>query len=44
LLAGRPGDREAALRAAGVDTFIYAGCDMIEALGGLHSVLGVNPR
>ncbi len=44
LLAGRPGDREAALRAAGVDTFIYAGCDMIEALGGLHSVLGVNAR
>lgn len=42
LLAGRPGQREAALRAAGVDTFIYAGCDMIEALGGLQSVLGVN--
>lgn len=42
LLAGRPGQREAALRAAGVDTFIYAGCDMIEALGDLQSVLGVN--
>lgn len=42
LLAGRPGQREAALRAAGVDGFIYAGCDMIEALGGLQSVLGVS--
>lgn len=42
LLAGRPGNREAALRAAGVDGFIYAGCDMIEALGSLHSVLGLS--
>jgi methylmalonyl-CoA mutase len=42
LLAGRPGEREAALRAAGIDTFIFAGCDMIEALGGLQSVLGVD--
>jgi methylmalonyl-CoA mutase len=31
-LAGRPGEREAALRAAGVTGFIYAGCDMIAAL------------
>ncbi|MFM9850961.1 MAG: methylmalonyl-CoA mutase family protein [Hyphomicrobiaceae bacterium] len=42
LLAGRPGQREAALRAAGVDGFIFAGCDMIEALGNLQSVLGVS--
>jgi methylmalonyl-CoA mutase len=42
LLAGRAGDSEAALRTAGIDRFIYAGCDMVEALGGLQSVLGVN--
>jgi methylmalonyl-CoA mutase len=42
LLAGRAGGREAGLRAAGVDAFIYAGCDMIAALGGLQSVLGVS--
>ena len=41
LLAGRPGNRESALRAAGVDGFVYAGCDMVEALGSLQSVLGV---
>jgi methylmalonyl-CoA mutase len=44
LLAGRPGEREAALRAAGVDTFVYAGCDMIEVLGGLQSALGLDPN
>ena len=44
LLAGRLGDREAALRAAGVDSFIYAGCDMIEALGSLQSVLGLSAK
>ncbi len=26
-LAGRPGEQEAAFRAAGIETFIYAGCD-----------------
>ena len=31
-LAGRPGEREAALRAAGMTGFIFAGCDMIAAL------------
>ncbi|MGL4438995.1 MAG: methylmalonyl-CoA mutase family protein [Bosea sp. (in: a-proteobacteria)] len=31
-LAGRPGDLEAALRAAGVNGFIFAGCDMLLAL------------
>ena len=31
-LAGRPGEREAALRAAGVDGFVYAGMDMVAAL------------
>jgi methylmalonyl-CoA mutase len=37
LLAGRPGDMEAGLRAAGVNGFIFAGCDMLTAL---NEVLG----
>jgi methylmalonyl-CoA mutase len=40
LLAGRPGAQEAALREAGVDAFLYAGCDAVgvlsELLGGLR--------
>lgn len=31
-LAGRPGEQEAALRGAGVTTFIFAGCDAIAVL------------
>jgi methylmalonyl-CoA mutase len=31
-LAGRPGEREAAQRAAGIDGFVYAGVDLIAAL------------
>ncbi len=31
-LAGRPGEREAAWRAAGVDGFVYAGMDIVAAL------------
>lgn len=31
-LAGRPGEREAALRGAGVARFIFAGCDMLTSL------------
>lgn len=31
-LAGRPGEAEAALRAAGVAGFVFAGCDMLVAL------------
>jgi methylmalonyl-CoA mutase len=30
ILAGRPGEREGELRAAGIDGFIYAGCDILE--------------
>jgi methylmalonyl-CoA mutase len=30
ILAGRPGEREVQLRAAGVDGFIYAGCNILE--------------
>jgi methylmalonyl-CoA mutase len=31
-LAGRPGEQEAALRAAGVNNFVYAGCDALAML------------
>jgi methylmalonyl-CoA mutase len=32
VLAGRPGDRRAAYQQAGVDAFVYAGCDALTAL------------
>lgn len=37
-LAGRPGDKEATYKAAGVDRFIFAGQDMIATLTALQSV------
>ncbi len=40
-LAGRPFERETALRAAGVDGFLFAGQDMVATLKGLHGMLGV---
>ncbi|MCC2114007.1 MAG: methylmalonyl-CoA mutase subunit beta [Hyphomicrobiales bacterium] len=42
-LAGRAGDAEAALRAAGVDEFIYSGCNVLETLEGTHRALGIAP-
>jgi methylmalonyl-CoA mutase len=39
-LAGRPGEQESALRAAGIDTFIFAGCDVLAALQGTHALIG----
>jgi len=39
-LAGRPKEQEAALRAAGVDTFVFAGSDAIDTLSRLHDVFG----
>jgi methylmalonyl-CoA mutase len=39
-LAGRPDE---ALSAAGIDGFIFAGCDVIECFEDLHSHLGVTP-
>lgn len=42
LLAGRPGDLEAALKAAGVDGFVFAGQDMVALLTALQSDLGVS--
>lgn len=41
LLAGRPKEQEAALKAAGVDGFIFAGGDAVATLTRLHEVLGV---
>lgn len=38
-LAGRGGDNEAALRSAGVDTFIYVGCDVRGTLEQMHQRL-----
>jgi methylmalonyl-CoA mutase len=40
-LAGRPGELEAALRAAGVDTFIYVGCDVVATLTAAHAIVGM---
>ena len=42
LLAGRPKPLEQALKAAGVDTFVFAGGDAVAVLGDLHAALGVN--
>ena len=39
-LAGRPGDTEQALRTAGVDTFLFAGMDMLDGLTALQEHLG----
>ena len=40
-LAGRPGEREAGLRAAGVQSFIYEGCDAQTVLNAAYNVLGI---
>jgi methylmalonyl-CoA mutase len=40
-LAGRPKDQWGALQSAGVDQFIFIGCDAIEALTSLQAGLGV---
>jgi len=39
-LAGRPGEREAALRAADVQSFIYEGCDALATLKAAYDILG----
>ena len=39
LMAGRPGENEAALKAAGVDQFLFAGADAVATLKGLHERL-----
>jgi methylmalonyl-CoA mutase len=40
-MAGRPGDHETALRAAGVQDFIYVGCDMLATLRAAHDILSI---
>jgi methylmalonyl-CoA mutase len=42
LLAGRPGDRRAAYQDAGVDDFVYAGCDALAALTTVYAAIGAN--
>jgi methylmalonyl-CoA mutase len=41
LLAGRAREQEAALKAAGVDMFVFAGTDAIAVLASLYEALGV---
>ncbi len=41
LLAGKAGESEAKLRAAGVDQFSYAGVDALKELETLHAALGI---
>ncbi|MET0546495.1 MAG: methylmalonyl-CoA mutase family protein, partial [Caulobacterales bacterium] len=41
LLAGKPGDSEAAWKEAGVDQFIFAGQDAVAALNTVHGALGL---
>ncbi len=40
-MAGRPGEREQELRAAGVDEFIFVGCDVLASLEKAHAELGL---
>ena len=40
-LAGNPGEAEAGLREAGVDGFVFAGQDLVEALAAVHDRLGI---
>lgn len=40
-LAGNPREQMPALSAAGVDEAIFAGCDAIQTLQGLHKILGL---
>jgi len=40
-LAGRPYEQEPSLRKAGVQTFIYAGCDALATLQTAHDMLAI---
>ena len=39
--AGRPGGLEEALKRAGVQDFVYAGCDVVATLRAAHDSLGL---
>jgi methylmalonyl-CoA mutase len=41
-LTGRPGEREAVLRGAGVQSFIYEGCEALSTLTAAYDILGQN--
>jgi len=41
VLAGKPGESETKLRAAGVDQFVYTGVDTLKELETLHAALGI---
>jgi len=43
-LAGRPGELEAALKSAGVQDFVYVGCDVVAALTQAHTILNAQRR
>jgi methylmalonyl-CoA mutase len=43
VLAGKPGESEAKLRAAGVDQFVFTGVDALAELETLHTALGMAP-
>lgn len=43
IVAGRPSEREAAWRSAGVGAFVHRGSDVVRALEKLHAALGVGP-
>ncbi|MEA2876103.1 MAG: methylmalonyl-CoA mutase [Hyphomicrobiales bacterium] len=43
-LAGRPGELEAALKSAGVQDFIYVGCDVVAVLTRAHTFLSAQRR
>ena len=43
ILAGKPREDEAKLRAAGVDQFVFAGQDALAELETLHAALGLTP-
>jgi len=40
-LAGQPGELAAPLKAAGVNAFVYSGCNVLEALRAAHAAAGV---
>jgi methylmalonyl-CoA mutase len=40
-LAGRPGELEPVLRAAGVSTFVHVGCNLLATLTAAHEILGL---
>ena len=40
-LAGRPGEQEATFKAAGVQSFVYEGCDVLATLKSAYDMLGV---